>query len=128
MDIHKLIPKDKHDFETVELLKHCDIEEIKPIIPDLLIWQQDMNWPIANEIQKVLLNFKAELVPHIRDIFLTMDGEWKYWIVTCLLNEMPVEILKLLRSDLERIKDNPTDDEICSEVNIGIERLLNRLI
>lgn len=128
MDIHDLIPQDKHDFETVRKLQHYNKEELSPIIPDLLMWLQDMNWPIADEIKKLLLIFNEDLVPHVRSILLTDDGEWKFWIVTCLLKEVMPEVLLLLKPDLERIRDYPTEDETYSEVNVEVNELLNRLI
>jgi hypothetical protein len=54
-----------------------------------------MNWPIAIEIKNLLLKFNENLVPHVRAIFLTDDGEWKYWIVTCLLEEVSLEVMIL---------------------------------
>lgn len=55
MEIKRLIPKDKMDIESVNKLKALDINLIKPIIPDLLEWTADANWPTSKEIGKLLL-------------------------------------------------------------------------
>ncbi len=46
MNAKELIPKNKFDHETVERLKNLSYEELKPIMPDLLEWLQDFNWPL----------------------------------------------------------------------------------
>jgi len=126
MNVEELIPKNKHDFESVEKLKTYALEDLRPILPELLEWLQDMNWPIASELQKIIVNFEIELVPHIQRILQTDDGVWKYWILSSLLNELPNYIVTELRSDLERIRDYPTDDEIAEELGEIVEVLLKR--
>jgi len=85
-----------------------------------------MNWPIASELQKIIVNFEIELVPHIQRILQTDDGVWKYWILSSLLNELPNYIVTELRSDLERIRDYPTEDEIAEQLGEIVEVLLKR--
>jgi len=63
MDIRKLIPKHKDDQEVIENLRKLSFEEIKPIIPDLLEWLQDMNWPIARPVTEILKPFSEQIVP-----------------------------------------------------------------
>ncbi|WP_366289857.1 DUF5071 domain-containing protein [Paenibacillus sp. AN1007] len=128
MDIRTLIPEHKNDFERVEMLKNYKVEELKPIIYDLLTWLQDMNWPIALEIQNILLNFKEDLIPHIRTILLTDDDEWKYWILTSLMRKLPNHIIVLLKPELERIRDHPTSDELQSDLIEEVEEILNRIL
>ncbi len=41
-DVRKLLPKDKFDLSTTEELMQLDDDEIEAIIPDLLIWIQDI--------------------------------------------------------------------------------------
>ncbi|AJY77931.1 hypothetical protein VN24_21915 [Paenibacillus beijingensis] len=127
MDIRELIPKHKKDFESIEKLKTLDLEELKLILPELLEWLQDMNWPIAREIQTILLHFPEDLTPHIRRIFRTSDGEWKYWILYSLLTDLPKHILIDLKPDLERINNYPTEDEKSSDLKYIVEDLLQRL-
>ncbi|WP_178075963.1 DUF5071 domain-containing protein [Paenibacillus oralis] len=57
MNIRELIPKHKQDYERVEQLKTKTLEEIKPILPELLEWLQDMNWPIAQDIENIVFTF-----------------------------------------------------------------------
>ena len=69
-----LIPKHKDDQEVIENLRKLSFEEIKPIIPDLLEWLQDINWPIAGPVADILKPFSNNIVPDIIKILRTDDG------------------------------------------------------
>ena len=53
VDIKELLPRGKHDFERVDLLKKVERDALRPIIPELLKWLQDTNWPISAEVGKM---------------------------------------------------------------------------
>ncbi|OXM82304.1 DUF5071 domain-containing protein [Paenibacillus rigui] len=127
MDIKILIPKHKFDFESVEKLKKLNLEEIKPILPELLEWLQDMNWPIAQEIETLLLSFQEQLIPYIKNVLNTNDGTWKYFLLHGLINKLPKHVLKDLKTDLERMKNSPTDDEKYEELEDILEELLEKI-
>ncbi|MFD1177845.1 DUF5071 domain-containing protein [Paenibacillus puldeungensis] len=126
MDIRELIPKHKQDYGRVEQLKTKTLEEMKPILPDLLKWLQDMNWPIAQDIENIVINYQEDLLPHLKEIFNTNDGEWKYFILHGLVSRLPKHIIKELKPDLIRMKDFPTKDEIVSEINDIVTELLEK--
>jgi hypothetical protein len=68
LDIENLIPKHKFDFEATDELKKLSIEELKPIIPKLFEWTEDMNWPVAKEISKILIDYGKEIIPEVRKL------------------------------------------------------------
>ena len=41
----ELLPKDKHDDETIKRLRKLPIQELVPLLPELLEWVADVNWP-----------------------------------------------------------------------------------
>jgi hypothetical protein len=127
MDVRELIPRHKQDYERVEVLKNQRLEDIKPILPELLEWLQDMNWPIARDIEMIVVKFQEDLIPHLKYIFTMNDGDWKYFLLNGLIGKLPDHILETLKPDLERIKNNPTNDEKYSELNDIVEELLERL-
>ena len=63
--IFDLVPKDKFDVSGIEKLRRIGIEEAEPILGSLLEWVQDLNWPVAQELIKVLPRFHRQLIPHI---------------------------------------------------------------
>ncbi|MBF4516200.1 DUF5071 domain-containing protein [Flavobacterium sp. ANB] len=119
MNVKILIPKDKFDFETVEKLKTYSFDEIKPIIPDLLEWLQDGNWPISKPIAELLAPHVEKFSPEILKILIGQDEMWKYWI---LLNFGKILKNKLVLHEIDRIAKNPNQNEIDNNVfKIAIE-------
>ena len=108
-----LIPKNKHDLEPISQLMVINEDEIKPILPELLYWIADMNWPVAQEMINVLIRFPNVVAPLIKEVLnpSETDGEWKYFIITNLLPRLPTITQKLLLEDVKRIQSNPTDSE-----------------
>ena len=77
MDIKELIPKHKDDQKVIAGLKKLSFEQMKPIVPKLLEWLQDMNWPIAGPIAEVLKPFENRITAEIIKILKTDDGVFR---------------------------------------------------
>ena len=120
MDIKNLIPKDKFDFETVEKLTQYSFKDIEPIVPDLLEWLQDINWPISQPIAEFLIPFSEEIAPEILKILKGKDEIWKYWILTTFGKNIKNE---LVLHEINRIAKNPTQDEIDE----GVDEIANEI-
>ncbi|MCS7462724.1 DUF5071 domain-containing protein [Paenibacillus doosanensis] len=123
MDYTDLVPQHKFDFERIALLKTQSLDAIRSLIPELLKWLQDGNWPIFTEIQSVLLPFDRELVPHLRTILKLNDGDWKYFLLMGLVRRLSEEALLDLKQDIMDIAHTPTTsdrdsgaDEIAKEL------------
>ncbi|GIP20618.1 DUF5071 domain-containing protein [Paenibacillus sp. J22TS3] len=127
MNIRKYLPENKHDFESVNVLKTLDKDELKEILPELFEWLQDGNWPISHSIENILLRFDEELIPHIHKVLQTNDGQWKYFLLEGLVNRLPNSILIQLREDLIRIINDPTKDEELEELGNTAANLLNKI-
>ena len=112
-NVFDLLPKNKFDSSGMEGLKRLSDEEIHPILPALLEWIQDMNWPVAQKVLPVLAMHEKCLVPLIRARLQPGEGDdiWKYWIVARLLPLFSQESLASLLPSLERIALQPTDGE-----------------
>src|SRR5579863_6459468 len=114
MDVKELIPKNKFDLNVIPELKKLSFEQLEPIIPELLEWLQDMNWPVARYVSDILEPFADKITPEIIRILNTNDGMWKYWILGFIRNTKD----PLLLVEIERIAKFPTIDEITDEVNL----------
>ena len=113
MSIKYLIPKDKFDFETVEKLKNYSFDEIEPIIPNLLEWLQDMNWPVSRPLANFLVPYSEEISSEILKILQGKDEMWKYWILLTFGKSIKN---KSVHQEITRIAQNPTKDEIENDV------------
>jgi len=125
--ITALIPKNKFDTSTLDELTKINEEEMKTILPDLILWIADFNWPIAKEMIKILTIYPNSLVPVIKkslDPFQT-DDILKYWIILKLIPELSREYRDLLRQDIERIYREPTLGEISENVHCEAKILLH---
>ncbi|WP_434750299.1 DUF5071 domain-containing protein [Paenibacillus amylolyticus] len=127
MDIKKMLPRDKFDIESVKELGMLSNNELKVIIPELLEWIQDGNWPIAKSVEDLLLRFGEELIPHIKNVFKTRDSTWEYFMLTGLISRLPSKYVVMLKEDLERLLKHPTEDELLEEMDEIIIYLLNRV-
>ncbi|MEI2280658.1 DUF5071 domain-containing protein [Paenibacillus polysaccharolyticus] len=61
MNIRTILPKDKFDVESVEKLAKRSNDELRHILPELMEWLQDGNWPISKPVEDLLLRFGDEL-------------------------------------------------------------------
>lgn len=109
-------PKDKFDIASIRELEQLSDDDLKPLIPELLEWLQDINWPIANPVAKLLLKRGKELVEPIRSILRGSDAIWKKWIISELLVHCESDVRLGLKDEVLRILNNPTDEEIKEEV------------
>ncbi len=117
MEITDLIPKDKLDTKTAEKLNKYSYEEIKPIIPDLFEWIQDMNWPVARIVAEYLITISENLTTQIVEVLNSNDEMWKYWCIEVfgIYSKKPMhpDVLEIVN----RIANNPTLEE--REYNIS---------
>ena len=127
-NIKDLIPKDKFDDSSFEQLMALNDAEIDPIIPELLKWIQDMNWPVAPSVIKVLASHRAATEKHLLVLLKPeqKDDEWKRNIIKYLLVEWtsyPVD--DHLTSEIKRIAENPTDGEREELADEAAQEFLN---
>ncbi|MBY0204440.1 DUF5071 domain-containing protein [Paenibacillus cucumis (ex Kampfer et al. 2016)] len=78
-------------------------------------------------MEDLLLRFGDELIPHIQYVFQTRDSTWEYFMLTGLISRLPSECLRMLKSDLKRILEHPTDSELLEEMDEIIIPLLNKI-
>jgi hypothetical protein len=112
----------KDDLKVVEELNKLSFDQLKPIVPDLLEWLQDINWPFAGPISNILEPFSDKIAPEIVQILKTNDGLWKLWILTNLAR---TTTNPMLLKEIERIAKFPSQDEIEAEVNVEAIAILN---
>lgn len=101
--IEELIPKHKADTSTAEKLMGYSFEEIEPIIPQLLEWIQDMNWPVAEPVSRYLESISGHLTPYIVEILRGNDPTWKYWCLRVLGHSKQIDYVLL--QEIRRLKD-----------------------
>ena len=111
-----MLPRDKHDVQRAEALVLLGYPAVEPILPQLLQWAQDGNWPVARVLAPLLAAIGLPLVPHVRLILNGNDDTWKYFLLQTVVAES-VEMKRLLHPELERLARCPTASEAAEEVD-----------
>lgn len=115
-DVRALLPTSKIDTDRAEQIVARGYPAVAPIIPELLEWLQDINWPVAQVLQPFLASIGAPLIPEIRRVLETDDHLWKYWLLSCLARTP--EMASALRADLTRLAEHPTQEEAAEELHV----------
>lgn len=125
----KLVPKDKFDNSTLDELMRINESEMELILPELILWIADFNWPVAKDMIRVLIRYPKYLIPIIKDsLALTQNDDiLKYWILVKLIPELSIEYQEMLLEDIERIYKYPTlseeSEEICDQAKILLDKI-----
>jgi hypothetical protein len=120
------VPKHKSDIERAERCIALGYPAVAPIIPDLLEWMQDYNWPVAQVLAPFLATIGEPLLTEIRRILATDDDVWKYWILIRIVATSPA-LAEQLRPELSRLAQFPTRTEMEEELHIHAQEILENL-
>ena len=113
MDLHELkalLPKHKHDIESVDRLRELGFPTIEPIITGIIEWVVDGNWPVARPLQSLLIDIGKPIAPYLKEFLSGDDDTGKYFVISGVIGQSR-ELTETLVSDLLRISKNPTDQE-----------------
>ncbi|MFN3436845.1 MAG: DUF5071 domain-containing protein [Acidovorax sp.] len=116
LELLKMLPRDKHDVQRAEALVQLGYPAIEPVLPQLLRWTQDGNWPVARVLAPLLADIGPYLVPHVRLILNGVDDTWKHFLLQTIVADS-VEMKRLLLPDLERLARYPTASEAAEELD-----------
>ena len=103
--------RDKFDVETAERLVALGYPAVAPALPALLEWIQDMNWPVASTLAPFLAAIGRPLVPELWRVLHSNDLVWKYWCISCVIAEMPLDVAIEFEPELQRLARSPTPPE-----------------
>lgn len=126
-DLSRFLPKDKSDIDNFHLLRNLGYPMIEPVLEKLFEWIRDMNWPVAQEIAPFLVSIGKPIIPYVKNILLTNDNIWKYWVLTSILEKLPSSTLQLIKTDLEQLKQNFPETDISEEIPLIANKLLLKL-
>jgi Domain of unknown function (DUF5071) len=119
-----LVPLSKFDTETAGRAVAAGWPAVEAVLPQLLEWLQDYNWPVSRVLAPFLASIGEPLVPYLRSILQGPDAIWKYWIITAVVADAPVTVVDALRPDLQRLVEKPTPQEAEAEVpKVAVKQL-----
>lgn len=90
---------------------------VAPVLPDLLEWLQDCNWPVSRPIGDFLSSLPEQMAPLIWGVLRGKDDIWKYWCIARLVSVMPRETAEQFHPELTRLAERPTSAEHLEELD-----------
>ena len=118
-----LLPRDKRDTQRAMALVALGYPVVEPVLPKMLEWIQDRNWPVARVFEPFLATIGAPLAPHIRVVLSGNDDSWKYSVLDSVILKSPY-LVHALQTDLVRLSQQPTLGERTELVDVRAEELL----
>ncbi|MFL9844236.1 DUF5071 domain-containing protein [Flavobacterium rhizosphaerae] len=128
-DYTYLVPKDKFDDTHIEELNTYSISEIRSIVPALLEWLQDANWPVSRPISEYFSPYINQIQEEIVSILKSDDEVWKYWILLLLI-DCGYKPGNIITEEIVRIVNEPISNEILEEVHelaVELSKRLNKI-
>ncbi|MFY0634475.1 MAG: DUF5071 domain-containing protein [Vannielia sp.] len=122
---HPCIPADKHDLPAVRRAAALPAQELVPLLPALLEWVQDANWPVARPVAALLASTGEALLPHLETVFAGEDSVWKYWIIDLVVPALSPEVRARLHSRLTQLADSPAPGDRAEEVHLVARQALD---
>jgi len=124
-NLSSCVPKNKSDLEAAQSAVDVGYPGVEPILPELLEWLQDYNWPVAHVLAPFLASIGEPLVPHVNRILETDDKVWKYWMIVSIMKESAV-IASSCRTYLQRLVKEPTEAEAREELDQVAQEVLEQ--
>lgn len=122
-----LVPSSKFDLDAAERAVARGWPGVEPVLPQLLEWLQDYNWPVARVLAPFIARIGDPVVPYLRPILDGGDLIWKHWIIAVVLADAPLSVVDQFRPDLERLVEDPTPRETEEDLPEVAKPVLDRL-
>lgn len=126
--IDNIIPKDKEDIDFINNLKPKNIDEIKDIIPQLLEWTQDGNWPQAKLISDYFSPYINQIEDEIISILEGNDPTWKYWILSGLIYNLETKPSGRILSVINDLYKNSNSFDKEEDVDAIAQEVIEKFI
>ena len=118
---------DKGDLIAATQLVVLGYPAVRDILPDLFTWIQDGNWPVARIIAPFLASLGNPSVPEIWKILRSDDLLWKYWCISMVIAELPLDVAVEFEPELQRMVDSPDEPEQYEELDRVAREALEHL-
>lgn len=121
------LPINKCDVAAVDWLDREAPERVIPVLPDLMEWLKDMNWPVAQEVLPLMLRYENETTSIAEKILKPdqTDEIWKYNIITVFVPALSGRNRRILQDAVCRIAYQPTPGEQAEQVDAAAKEYLN---
>lgn len=116
-----MIPQDKCDEKSIELLRSAADREVLENADQLLVWLQDVNWPVFDGVVKRLALLGDALVNPVNAVLEGDDSMWKANIVGYLIPSFSRSAQTLYTTSLESLLARGNEQDMSEGVIDFIE-------
>lgn len=113
-DLHLLLqPLSKAHWDSAaEVVVNLGYPRVKSILPGLLEWLQDTNWPGAGQISAFLREIGDPIIPYVRDVLSQHcdDVEWMERIFVEIVDCWNTSQVQQIQDELIQISQGRTND------------------
>lgn len=124
-DLLDALPLEKDDQVRVERVKSLGYPHVRPIIPHLLTWMSDINWPVAGHLVPFFRSIRGEITDEIRAVLRGSDLTQIYWVLEYLVDDPDLQLAESLRSELVTLANGQDEEEVhikSAEILAALER------
>jgi hypothetical protein len=125
-DFSLLLPRDKHDADSAAALTALGLERTLPVMPEILKWMQDLNWPVATVFQPFLVDAGASLDVFVKPLLSSADNVWKYNLLVSIVSRSPA-LAAALQTELMHLASTPTLEEQLEGVTEEARTILSNM-
>ena len=105
-ELREALPQSKHDVASVERCAELGYPVIGPILPHLMTWMRDANWPVYEAVAPLLVSLGEAILPEVRVVFASGDSIWIEWVLVDIVSQFPPSVVLELADDLRAIGDS----------------------
>src|SRR5690606_38171691 len=126
-DLKNLLPSNKFDVEQAKKLKDLDRSQVLLLLPDLIGYTKDINWPVAPIVVETLLMLPTEIIPSIQAVLAEDDDNWKWFLLNYLVSKLPLDSKFHFKGYLIRVAETPTESEMAEELDYLSKSILETM-
>ncbi|MGB4946055.1 MAG: DUF5071 domain-containing protein [Candidatus Competibacter denitrificans] len=123
VDLTTIVPLTKFDIENAYRLVSLGFPGTASVLPAILEWTQDLNWPVARVFAPFLATIGPPISEQIRAVLCGDDESWKYSLLAGVVAESPT-LAQSLHAELARFSTAPT----ATERGEGIDQVAMQIL
>jgi hypothetical protein len=118
-----IVPAHKSDDAACAALSAAGDDAVIARLEELLVWLQDLNWPVAHRVEARIKSLGPALIGPVRAVLNGADDVWKWSLVASLLPQVDGALVEALRPELARIAERPSFGEAENGVDEAVRDL-----
>jgi hypothetical protein len=122
-DIFSNLPSDKMDVSRAMEVVRLGYPKVEPLVPKLLEWCKDGNWPVARVFFPFLATIGAAIAPYVKTILASGDDDWKFFVLQEIVAKS-TGLRTSLKNEIEKMAENPSVGEKASGVDEVAKNIL----